>query len=281
MQGKVNMLMQNYLADVFPEVVYPLPDEISEFQKGISWMTYFRSLYYLDLIREKQELIREQQELIRKDVFLPDAGQAIINRKKYSLAVKAGHNDEQHNHNDIGNFILSTKNGQIFCDLGAGRYTRQYFGPERYEIFCNGSQGHNVPIIDGHFQKEGREYCGKISYVENRITVEMAGAYEAGVIDRLTRTFLCDENKIVLKDSFSEVHGNVIERFVTLREPQICENMVTVDNVHLKFDPSIVQVSVSQAAHENTDCSSSMVNCIDFSLKPGIKDAEFIFEIKD
>lgn len=275
MHAKVNILMQNYLADVFPEVIYPLPAEISEFQKmNVMWMTYFRSLYYLDLIREPQELIR-------KDVFLPDAGQVIINRKEYSLAVKAGNNEEPHNHNDIGNFILSTKSGQIFCDLGAGRYTRQYFGPERYGIFCNGSQGHNVPIIDGHFQKEGQEYCGKISYEENRITVEMAGAYEACVIDRLTRTFLYDENKIVLKDSFSEVHGIVVERFVTLREPRICENMVTVDNVYLKFDPARVQVSVSQAEHENHDCSISMVNCIDFTLKPGINDAEFVFIIKD
>ena len=275
MTGKVNRIMQNYLAEIFPDTVYPLPEEISEFQRmNVMWMTYFRTLYYLDMVKKPQKLRRE-------DVYLPDAGQVIINREGYSLAVKAGDNEEPHNHNDIGNFILSTKRGQIFCDLGAGRYTRQYFSDIRYTIFCNGSQSHNVPIIDGCYQKEGKEYRGRISYEDNRITVEMAGAYEAGLIDRLTRTFAYGEMGFVLKDSFSAGHESLIERFVTLKNPEIYADHVMVEGVWLRFDPETVQVKVSQAEHENHDRSISMVTCIEFELRPGIADVEFTFEVTE
>lgn len=275
-KGKVNILMQNYLAEQFPETVHPLPAEVSEFQKmNVMWMTYFRSLYYLDLIREPQGLPQG-------DIDLPDAGQVIINREVYSLAVKAGDNHEPHNHNDVGNFILATKDGQVFCDLGAGRYTRQYFEDEhRYQIFCNGSQSHNVPIINGSYQKEGAEYKGTIAHEGNKIKVEMAGAYEAGVTDRLTREFVYGENGFTLRDSFSPDYESLTERFITMEEPKVFADCVEVKGVILKFDPDAVQVTVNQAAHEEHLLESVMVNCIDFAVKPGLESVEFTFVIKE
>lgn len=272
MQAKVNVLMLNYLAELFPESVHPLPDEVSAFQKmNVMWMTYFRSVYYLELCRQPGRLSKE-------DVYLPQAGQAIWNREQFSLAVKAGDNSEPHNHNDVGNFILTTKNGQIFCDLGAGRYTRQYFAPEtRYSIFCNGSQGHSVPIIDGHFQKEGKEYCGTIQQEENRIMAEFSGAYEAGLIQRLTRTFEHIGEVLFMADVFSKEVQNVTERFVTLKKVQLFADYVQVEDVKLYFDPLIMQAEITQAAHENHDLSISMVNCIDFILKTGVTKAVFRF----
>ena len=238
---------------------------------NVMWMTYFRNLYYL-------KLCRQPGELLKKDVYLPQAGQVIWNRDKFSLAVKAGDNSEPHNHNDVGNFILATKSGQIFCDLGAGRYTRQYFAPEtRYGIFCNGSQGHNVPVIDSHFQKEGTEYCGTIQQEENRITVEFAGAYGADVIQKLTRNFENIGEELLMTDVFSEEVQNVTERFVTLKKVQLFADYVQVEDVKLCFDPLIMQAEISQTAHENHDLSISMVNCIDFKLKPGVTQAVFRF----
>ena len=236
------------------------------------WQNFFRNVYYMDLMQEPQELQKT-------DIDLPDAGQVIINRENYSLAVKAGDNNEPHNHNDIGNFIVATKEGQIFCDLGAGRYTRQYFDPAtRYAIFCNGSQSHNVPIINGAYQKEGPEYKGTIVHEGDKITVEMAGAYEAGTIEKLTREFIYNENGFRLTDKFTPGYESLIERFVTLETPEIFEDHVLVKGVKLSFDPRAAKIRVSQASHENHNLSVSFINCIDFEIEKGLEQVSFTFE---
>lgn len=276
MSGKANVIMQDYLAHIFPNTVHSLPADITEFlPMNIMWMTYFRSLYYMDLIKKPQALPCT-------DIVLPDAGQVIINRENYSIAVKAGNNDEPHNHNDVGNFILATKAGQIFCDLGAGCYTRQYFeSKNRYKIFCNGSQGHNVPVINGVYQKEGKEYGGTISLSENVITVEMAGAYEPGVIEKLTREIRYSKDGFKLTDHFSPDYKSITERFITLYEPEVNGNQILVNGVILRFDPKSVNVNISQVEHANHTCDIDIVYCIDFEVKPGQEHVDFEFEITD
>ena len=49
------------------------------------------------------------------------------------LAAKGGNNQEMHNQNDVGNFIVHVNGESIIPDIGRGRYTKQYFGPERYD----------------------------------------------------------------------------------------------------------------------------------------------------
>ena len=85
-------------------------------------------------------------------------GQWFIRKSpRFSLAAKGGHNDEAHNHNDIGSFLVTDGEGSVLCDLGAGEYTRQYFLNEtRYDFLVNSSRGHSLPIINGELQKTGK-----------------------------------------------------------------------------------------------------------------------------
>lgn len=76
------------------------------------------------------------------------------------VCVKAGHNAEEHNHNDIGSFILHAAGENLLTDPGRGLYSRDYFGARRYEnIFAN-SYGHSVPRVDGLLQEAGRSFSG-------------------------------------------------------------------------------------------------------------------------
>jgi hypothetical protein len=108
------------------------------------------------------------------------------------LAIKAGHNAENHNQNDVGSFILHVDGETFLTDPGRGLYTRQYFGPERYQnIFAN-SYGHSVPRIGGQLQQAGREFCGELSNVElggsvKRAEVELARAYAVPELASLRR----------------------------------------------------------------------------------------------
>jgi hypothetical protein len=95
-----------------------------------------------------------------------------------ALILKAGHNGENHNHNDIGSFILHVAGEGLLTDPGPGRYDRDYFGARRYEnVFAN-SYGHSVPRVGGELQGTGREFAGEFLGVEQD---EQAGRKGAAI----------------------------------------------------------------------------------------------------
>ena len=98
------------------------------------------------------------------------------------LIVKAGHNGENHNHNDVGSFILNVAGENLLVDPGRGLYSRAYFSAQRYEnIFAN-SYGHSVPVINGMLQGTSRDFTGHIEQFDTeglykQVTLEFARAY--------------------------------------------------------------------------------------------------------
>jgi hypothetical protein len=112
------------------------------------------------------------------------------------LAAKAGHNAEMHNHNDVGSFIVHLAGESILTDPGAGVYTKQYFGAERYIFFATSSRGHPVPVVNGHHQRPGADARAVIldrteSDTVDTFTIDLAAAYppEAGISGKLVRSF--------------------------------------------------------------------------------------------
>ncbi|MEL3947299.1 heparinase II/III domain-containing protein [Streptomyces sp. LNU-CPARS28] len=71
------------------------------------------------------------------------------------VAAKGGHNDESHNHNDVGTFIVALDGRPLIVDAGVGTYRRETFSEERYAIWSMTSEYHNVPVIDGYGQPPG------------------------------------------------------------------------------------------------------------------------------
>jgi hypothetical protein len=101
-----------------------------------------------------------------------------------TLAAKGGHNGEMHNQNDTGAFIVHVDGESIIPDVGRGRYTKAYFGPERYEHFVNSSLGHSTPAPNGHLQQAGREFAAELiahtaTGSEDTLLLELRGVYPA------------------------------------------------------------------------------------------------------
>lgn len=132
-----------------------------------------------------------------------------------AFSVKGGHNDEPHNHNDLGHFILHAAGDNILCDPGAGAYTQAYFSPGRESILQIGSQGHNVPIIEGTVQQSGREAEAKMLEMRHSsphsaaITFDLTSAYgNAPTLARYTRHFnwrcppAAQEAELLVEDHF-------------------------------------------------------------------------------
>lgn len=91
------------------------------------------------------------------------------------LAAKGGHNDESHNHNDIGQFIIYADGKPAIIDIGVETYTAKTFSPRRYEIWTMQSVYHNLPTINGIQQAPGGNYkASKVIYTMNEQLAELS-----------------------------------------------------------------------------------------------------------
>ncbi|MEK4976564.1 heparinase II/III family protein [Bacillus sp. FSL K6-6540] len=168
--------------------------------------------------------------------YLPDA-QWLISRishggEVYAFAAKGGSNGEPHNHNDLGHFILYGA-GEVWCsDLGCGEYTAEYFGEGRYGYDCNGSQGHSVPIIDGHVQQEGPDSAAVVweavtGEAVDRLALELTSAYRVPALQSFTRTLEWNKQgnrpELTLSDrfTFGSPPESLVERIVTRIRPEL------------------------------------------------------------
>lgn len=78
-------------------------------------------------------------------------------RCRLSAAFKGGSNNELHNHNDVGSYILVLDEATpIAVDPGTERYTARTFSSRRYESDLISSRGHSVPEINGIGQSAGK-----------------------------------------------------------------------------------------------------------------------------
>lgn len=257
--------------------------------------------------------------------YLPDA-QWLVSRveasvgerrrpqpQRFAFAAKGGHNNEPHNQNDLGQFILYGAGHTFLADLGSGRYTREYFRPEtRYGILCNGSQGHSVPIVNGRFQEPGADYRAVVLEASltdeaDRFTLDLAGAYACPSLQRLERTFTwrkSERPELVLEDAyrFSAPPESVVERFITYDAPRLDEagegvvtlrgagsqgnfNLQSSDHPQLRiqFDPAAVRPVVTELVHVDHHGAEVPVYALDFSaLAPGSDwSVRFVFRFAD
>lgn len=152
---------------------------------------YFRNFYSLFL---QDEYRKAAQGLpLPQNVWLPDL-QVMIARDKggttkgFFVAAKGGHNDESHNHNDIGNYVVYYDGQPLLIDVGRGTYTAKTFSSKRYEIWYNRSDYHNVPTINGETQPPGAQfkasnvaYKGDNSFSQLSLDISKSYPEKAGV----------------------------------------------------------------------------------------------------
>ncbi|RXZ84057.1 heparinase [Paenibacillaceae bacterium] len=196
------------------------------------------------LYRELQELAcyepltaDEKGEVFLQDTWMPDlqiatAREASGSADGFYLSAKGGHNAENHNHNDVGQFIVYLDGKPLLVDPGVGLYTAQTFSDQRYEIWCMQSSYHNLPAINGFQQRAGREYAARSCDYEVKpeqasFAVELAGAYpvESGV-ESWKRSLILDRtktSKITLEEDviLREETDNIAMHWMTPCLPQV------------------------------------------------------------
>ena len=140
-----------------------------------------------------------------KDVYLPDLQVRLVQRGGMIAAMKGGHNDESHNHNDVGSFLIMANGDMQLVDAGNMVYTAKTFSGRRYELWNCRADYHNVPIIGGCEQQPGRQYAAKnVEKLPDGMALDMAAAYpaEAGV-QTCTRRMTLADGCFTLRDAIA------------------------------------------------------------------------------
>ncbi|MGH8879751.1 MAG: hypothetical protein ACRD0P_20785, partial [Stackebrandtia sp.] len=174
------------------------------------------------------------QRAPRGTAWLPDLAWFVdrcdIDGVPVTVAAKGGHNDEPHNHLDLGGFILALDGEQVLADLGSGVYDADYFGRKRYEALHTSAAGHSIPSIAGRDQEPGRdseavveEFLDQADRV--RLALDLSAAYGGTgfrrVIDWDRRGVL------VVSDRFTESGRELEERFISRIEPTVTAEHIT------------------------------------------------------
>jgi hypothetical protein len=175
--------------------------------------------------------------------WLPDTGVLTAREREGDpaglfLAAKAGHNDESHNHNDVGSFIVACDGRPLLIDPGAGTYTRQTFGPDRYQIWTMQSSWHNTPAPAGQPQAAGPAYratdvAASLSATAAELALELAAAYPAAAgVRAWRRTLRLDRTAalIAVHDSWelSEFSQRTVCYLVTPEEPRVAGTTIAL-----------------------------------------------------
>jgi len=114
-----------------------------------------------------------------------------------ALALKGGHNNEHHNHNDLGSFVVLCGKQLMLLDPGNEVYTARTFSKQRYESNLLNSWGHSVPVVAGKLQRPGAEAHARVmdtvfSDESDTLQLDLASAYECPELKKLERTFVYD-----------------------------------------------------------------------------------------
>ena len=219
----------------------------------------------------------------------PDAQWYVANgANELGFAARAGKNNESHNHNDVGHFILYKKGIEFFADLGAGVYTKQYFGKDRYSFVHCGSHGHSVPIINGLCQEAGKYCVAKdVSVTKNGISMDLASVYPDESLLSLRRDFHFSPEAatVSLTDrfTFTKAPRSLVERFVTSVEPIVSDGAISFSldgvSVSMRFIPEAFDVTV--LPQEDTDHRGKPIRFwfVDLTVKAPKSEMEFSFTI--
>ena len=211
--------------------------------------------------------------------FFKDSQWYVRQGEKYCFAAKGGHNDEPHNHNDIGSFMIVAGEDDIpLADLGCAIYRKETFDPNlRYTLLNNSSRGHSVPIINGEYQLAGRDYRAEnVKAGDDFFELELQGAYRDGLSKKIHRRFDLKENSILLCDTFECFENTITERMVSWTKPVICDGYVDLKSAKVMYDKEKYTATVSKEEYRNhADTEDVTAYLIDFE---GIE-GEFKVEI--
>lgn len=114
---------------------------------------------------------------------------------RLATAIIGNDNGVNHNHNDVGSYIVVLNGQVLIVDPGGETYTARTFGPHRYDSNVLNSFGHSVPLVAGKMQSAGAKAKAvtlKTDFTDAQDTLvfDIRSAYAVDGLQKLTRTYV-------------------------------------------------------------------------------------------
>jgi hypothetical protein len=114
---------------------------------------------------------------------------------RLATAIIGNDNGVNHNHNDVGSYIVVLNGQVLIVDPGGETYTARTFGPHRYDSNVLNSFGHSVPLVAGKMQDAGAKAKAvtlKTDFTEAQDTLvfDIRSAYSVESLQKLTRAYV-------------------------------------------------------------------------------------------
>ncbi|MFT3936608.1 MAG: heparinase II/III family protein [Chitinophagaceae bacterium] len=178
--------------------------------------------------------------------------------KGFYFSALAGHNAESHNHNDVGSCVLFYNGQPMLIDIGSETYNAKTFGPERYTIWTMQSGYHNLPLINGIEQHEGKEFAAKnVSFIHNDkvaiFSVDICAAYPPeAAVQKWQRTYELKRGKsFIITDYYalqSNKGNNELHFMTSANITRLKDGLLQLVNgdakINLSYNPRLLQPSI-------------------------------------
>ncbi len=226
-----------------------LEDAARLYDQSGNYPTLGRELVFLSHLDEFLE--EKAEEPHPADTWLHSLQIMTARRGQMFLGMKGGHNDESHNHNDVGSFVVYHNGKPILVDPGVGEYTSKTFSKERYTIWTMQSAYHNLPQVNGFDQHEGLKNAARdVKYSKGMLSLDLRDCYpsDAG-IKKWNRTVAINKKGVVtLTDDYllEKVVSPVREMFVSAVCPVLDEQkgVISLGSCSLSYPKSKCDVDI-------------------------------------
>ncbi|MVM29195.1 hypothetical protein GO755_04060 [Spirosoma sp. HMF4905] len=184
------------------------------------------------------------------------------------VASHGGHNNESHNHNDVGDFIIYANGAPVIIDAGSGTYTAKTFSAERYNSWYNTSPYHNLPTINGIPQSAGRKFeATNVVYTHPANTSDLRMDIEIAyppttTLKKWTRTVkTTPQNTIEIGDDYTATAPlkSLLQTFMTIcsvntsQAGKLIFEQANGKKVSLDYDAAKWKVSVEKLPLDQSD----------------------------
>ncbi len=161
-----------------------------------------------------------------------------------AAAMKGGHNEEMHNHNDVGSYTVVIDDQPVLADPGMEIYTKRTFSGRRYNSPALNSYGHPVPVIDGQLQSVGRSAAAIVLEADftdlaDRFVIDMTAAYHVEGLQSVRRTFQFERS--------GRTSLKITDEFVLTTSRNVGTALITPGEFR-QLEPAFVRISYQGAA---------------------------------
>ncbi len=185
-------------------------------------------------IEEKQEEIKQEEK--PSFVHFEKTGIAIYRKDGVVLGVKAGCNDDSHNHNDVGSITLYYKNKPLLIDIGVETYTKTTFSKDRYTLWPMQSAYHNTVNFPPYMQKDGPEFrATEVSYDPKTARMETKEAYDINAgVETCKRSVEFNGLRILVVDE-AKAKAMPALTLMSVEKPEAGEHLISYPSFNICF----------------------------------------------